>query len=103
MNRLKTVALGGVALVVGAVTLRRLRNRGTDAEPATPAEAAGEEASAAARHAKDALLHAGAAAGFGLEAVRSRSERERSESEPAEVGSRPARRLRRVGKGWIRR
>lgn len=99
MNRLKTAVLGGATVLVGALTLRRIRERrATDPEPPTAAEVAGVEARAATEAGKEALTHAGAAASHGLEAARTPDD----STDGSSIQAKGARRLRRLGKGWAR-
>ena len=106
MNKLKTALATGIAFAVGLVTLRTVRERRR-----TPREEAAEatkdaltEAGAAAEHAVAAAGHARVAGEKAVETAREEYRDTRlgasdSETEPRE----PRGRIRRVGKGWIRR
>lgn len=115
MNRLKATLVAAAGFAVGVVTLRAVRARRRD--PRKEAEAAAEEAlqeaSLAADHAVAALGHARIAGERAVEYARDEFEDARGDLElprdelgPGADGKSPsgrARRLRRAGKGWIRR
>lgn len=100
MNKLKTGLLAAAGIAVGVVTLRKLRQR----RNRTPADEAVEEATDAAQHAKAAIEHAKIAGEKSIETVRDEFEDEPLVSENGDDAAEvPARRLRRVGKGWMNR
>ncbi|MEF8814726.1 MAG: hypothetical protein V5A55_13050 [Halovenus sp.] len=76
MNKIKTGILAAAGVAFGVVTLRKLRNRGTD--PQEEAEEAVEEAQEELATAAD---HATAAAGHARVAVEKALEERRKESE----------------------
>lgn len=112
MNGLRAWLAALAGLAVGIVTLRAVRER--RASPRDEAETAVEETEEALEgtETETAAEHAVAAAGHARVAIEKTIEYATEEPETAtadagdseEMGpSSPARRLRRVGKGWIRR
>jgi|AntRauTorcE11898_2_1112593.scaffolds.fasta_scaffold14069_3 Tfp pilus assembly protein PilX len=104
MNKLKAGLVAVTGLAVSVVTLRAVRKRRT-----TPEEEAKSAAEAAVAETEDAVTHAAAAADHARVAGTKAIEYAREELDSPEVrdeetaGSEPSSRLRRVGKGWIRR
>lgn len=97
---LKAGAVAATGFLVGLVTLRSIRQRRAEQQtPTEPKEAALNEANAAAEHATEAMKHTVAASKNAVEYKR----RETRQSENDQETPKPTRRLRKVGKGWIRR
>jgi hypothetical protein len=104
MNKLKAglVALGSLA--IGVVTLRTVRAwRAPTDEPEMPIEEALAETEAAADHSAAAARHARVAGAKAVEYAREELVPASARDDGETALPKPVRRLRRVGKGWIRR
>lgn len=108
MNKLKAGLVAALGLAIGFVTVRVVRKRRSNpqSEASDVGQNARAEADTAAEHARAAVAHVRAAGENTVEYAR-------QEIVPAELMAhngetetsipQPVRRLRRVGKGWIRR
>lgn len=106
MSELRSAVAGILAVGVGVVTLRRLRRyrRATPRDQAkSEATKAMAEAREAAEHATAASEHARVAAEKAVEYARDELERSGIGREEERTPAEPSGRIRKVGKGWIRR
>jgi hypothetical protein len=101
MNKKTVGVLAGVGIVVGYLTLRRVRRRRSAMDEAeAAADIAIEETESAADHAVAAAGHAKRAGEMAVDAARGEPDDPEANGETAPARSN--RRLRRVGKGWLR-
>lgn len=103
MNKRRAGLAAVTGLVVGVVTLRRLRKRRSGDEAATAVEEVLEETKEATDHATAVAEHARVAGEKAFKYAREELETTSSGDDEEATFPKPVRRLRRVGRGWVRR